>query len=124
MIGLPVVTCKWLLECYNLEKRVPLKNHLLGKSKSPADDVIYEQVTETHRDLLHSEPLDKTAPLKRQAKTKSTEKSRGEPNDQPSDTVNPKENSKLYQKHTYYITSNTLYNNYLFIFHRQFRIDE
>lgn len=36
---LPVVSCEWLLACYKYGKRLPVKNHLVGDSISPVDDV-------------------------------------------------------------------------------------
>lgn len=38
-VDLSVVTRAWLLECYNRQKRVPIKDYLVGDSIAPIDDI-------------------------------------------------------------------------------------
>lgn len=45
IIDLPVVNREWLLKCYEMEKRLPLRKYLIGDAIVPVDD-IYEMCEE------------------------------------------------------------------------------
>lgn len=50
LTGLPVVNRHWLLECYKLQRRIPLRNYLVGESIAPVEE-------DEDDEILSSQPV-------------------------------------------------------------------
>lgn len=50
-LDLSVVSREWLMDCHKRERRLPLKNYLVGKSIAPVDDV------EDDDEIVCSQPI-------------------------------------------------------------------
>lgn len=60
-IGLPVVNKNWLIACHEQQKRIPLRNYLVGDAISPIDDIDDEdEEILSSQSVLHGETRDST----------------------------------------------------------------